>query len=199
VRIYDLLDGLDIMDVSSLEDRMAGANVVVHLAALPTPRPECSFDEYFDQNCVGTNNVLRAATAAGVGRYVHASSIAVHGVEDGFPPVKEFGWSAPYLAQRSLPEQSAASASEVAYAASKAAAEQIVANYAFVGSTSARILRLGPVEVVHQGWTVSMAEVVEAFVAAIVDPTDARLTVRTVVRSTEPSSLVEPLSGAGTT
>src|SRR5680860_620208 len=59
---------------------MAGADVVVHLAAL-TGVGQSIYEsrEYTDVNCIGTSVVLAEAAAAGVQRVILASSRAVYG------------------------------------------------------------------------------------------------------------------------
>ena len=64
-------------------------DVVVHLAALAGVRPSLAEPaRYADVNLVGTQRVLDAARAAGVRRFVFASSSSVYG-GDSEPPFKE--------------------------------------------------------------------------------------------------------------
>jgi nucleoside-diphosphate-sugar epimerase len=68
--------GADYEDAPSLAAVFAGADVVVHLAAL-AHRRGAGLD--FDGNVRSTRAVAAAARAAGVGRLVFVSSIGVHG------------------------------------------------------------------------------------------------------------------------
>src|SRR3954465_13992874 len=67
----------DVRDPAALEQAFAGADVVVHLAFMITgtaPR-----DTIRAINVEGTLNPFRAAAAAGVRRFVYASSVAAYG------------------------------------------------------------------------------------------------------------------------
>ena len=72
----------DINDIDALRPQMAGADLVVHMAAVPTPvgtPPE----EVFRVNASGTFNVFQAAAEAGIRRVVQASSINAVGLYYG--------------------------------------------------------------------------------------------------------------------
>jgi len=65
----------DVLDARSLDGAVAGAEVVIQALTFPTfpaekPRKRYTFEE-FDH--LGTERLVRAATRAGVGRYVYAS------------------------------------------------------------------------------------------------------------------------------
>jgi UDP-glucuronate 4-epimerase len=81
----------DVRDAAALGRAFGGArvDVVVHLAALAGVRPSLAEPaRYADVNLVGTQRVLDAARAAGVRRFVFASSSSVYG-GDSEPPFKE--------------------------------------------------------------------------------------------------------------
>ena len=63
----------DVLDVESLVKAFAGCDAVIHLAAVPDPGI-VSPEELFKVNVLGTMHVLEAATRAGVGKFVGASS-----------------------------------------------------------------------------------------------------------------------------
>jgi nucleoside-diphosphate-sugar epimerase len=76
----------DLTDLGQCNDAMAGADAVVHLAAIPAPglRPE---GETFRINALSTYNVFASAVAHGVRRVVWASSETVLGLPfDPQPP-----------------------------------------------------------------------------------------------------------------
>jgi nucleoside-diphosphate-sugar epimerase len=75
----------DLTDLGQCHDVIAGADAVVHLAAIPAPelRPE---GETFRNNAVSTYNVFAAAVARGAGRVVWASSETVLGLPFDEPP-----------------------------------------------------------------------------------------------------------------
>ena len=69
--------GVSLGDVTlpeTLPQAVGGCDVVYHLAAGGGP-----LDEARAVNVVGTENLIRAAAQAGVRRFVHVSSVAVHG------------------------------------------------------------------------------------------------------------------------
>ncbi len=67
----------DVRDPAALEEAFAGADVVVHLAFMITGT--ASRDTIRAINVEGTLNTFRAAAAAGVRRFVYASSVAAYG------------------------------------------------------------------------------------------------------------------------
>src|SRR5439155_8849180 len=73
----------DIRDSERVRELVEGAEIVVHAAAaLPI---QASRDSIRSVNVGGTENVLRAARDAGVGRVVFISSTAVYGVPEKHP------------------------------------------------------------------------------------------------------------------
>ncbi|MGH2570396.1 MAG: NAD-dependent epimerase/dehydratase family protein, partial [bacterium] len=64
----------DLLDPSSYRAALAGCDTVVHLAAVTG---KASLDEHRRVNAEGTRILLEACRDAGVGRFVHVSSIAV--------------------------------------------------------------------------------------------------------------------------
>jgi nucleoside-diphosphate-sugar epimerase len=83
-------DGLsiatDLTDLGQTLEVIAGADAVVHFAAIPAPRlrPE---GETFRNNLISTYNVFAAAAAAGARRVVWASSETVLGLPFDTPPL----------------------------------------------------------------------------------------------------------------
>jgi nucleoside-diphosphate-sugar epimerase len=78
----------DIRRPDDLAAPMEGAERVLHLAALMDVwRPR---EEYHAVNVTGTENVCRAALAAGVNRVVHMSSSSVYGMALGRPADESF-------------------------------------------------------------------------------------------------------------
>jgi nucleoside-diphosphate-sugar epimerase len=75
----------DLTELGQAHDVVAGADAVVHLAAIPAPelRPT---GETFRINALSTYNVFAAAVAAGVQRVVWASSETVLGLPFETPP-----------------------------------------------------------------------------------------------------------------
>jgi len=104
----------DLLDADALTRAVEGAELVVHLAAnadvrfgVEHPRKD------LEQNTVGTANLLEAMRARGVRRIAFASTGSVYGEPDIFPTPED----APFPVQTSL------------YAASKLAAEALIAAY----------------------------------------------------------------------
>lgn len=84
-----------ILDTATLASVVAGADVIVHLAAIGSvPRSVAAPLPSHDANITGTLNVLEAARAAGVQRVIVASSSAVYGSNPGLPKT-ETDWTRP--------------------------------------------------------------------------------------------------------
>jgi nucleoside-diphosphate-sugar epimerase len=77
----------DLRDRQSLERATAGVDTVYHLAALFRPE-NVSRRDMWQTNVEGTRNLLDAAVKAGVKRFVHCSTVGVHG-EIKNPPANE--------------------------------------------------------------------------------------------------------------
>ncbi|GAA1726817.1 NAD(P)-dependent oxidoreductase [Aeromicrobium alkaliterrae] len=97
----------DVGDPEPWRAHLAGSDVVIHTAALVSNSP--TLDEAWRVNVLGTRTVLDAAVTAGVGRFVHLSSIRVFS-DLGFPdgvtedhPVRPDG--NPYVDTRIASEQ----------------------------------------------------------------------------------------------
>jgi nucleoside-diphosphate-sugar epimerase len=75
----------DLTDIGQCHEVVAGADAVVHLAAIPAPeiRPA---GETFRNNAMSTYNVFSASVERGVGRVVWASSETVLGLPFDEPP-----------------------------------------------------------------------------------------------------------------
>lgn len=80
----------DITDEAAVQRAVAGCDVVVHCAAM---QGRGSLKEFRRVNVDGTLNVLRAARAANVGRFVHLSTINVH----GYPPPQNANANSPLV------------------------------------------------------------------------------------------------------
>jgi nucleoside-diphosphate-sugar epimerase len=81
----------DLRDPASLTRAMQGIDTVYHIAALY--RPENVWRrEMWETNVQGTQNILDAAVKGGVQRFVHCSTVGVHG-DITHPPANE---EAPY-------------------------------------------------------------------------------------------------------
>ncbi len=120
---------------------MKGCEIVVHTAAIPKPDESKTFDEYFQINCVGTLNVVKAAIENKVRKLIYISSTAYYGVERGIPvefPLKEDSKIIPmYLKADSLK----CKGSDLMYSESKIIAENILAFYGLSKKIQVIILR----------------------------------------------------------
>ncbi len=77
---------VDVRDRAATARAVAGAERVFHLAALADIVPSVERpDDYYDTNATGTFNVLEAARAAGVRRFVYAASSSCYGIPDVYP------------------------------------------------------------------------------------------------------------------
>jgi nucleoside-diphosphate-sugar epimerase len=102
---------VDIRDAEALESPMKGAEIVFHLAAIPSvPR---SIDDPLpshEVNIDGTFNVFRAAAQAGVKRVVYAASSSAYGDTEVLPKSESMmpHPKSPYAVQKLLGEYYAA-------------------------------------------------------------------------------------------
>jgi UDP-glucose 4-epimerase len=96
-----LVEG-DIRDARVVADGLAGADAVLHFAALSVVAESVQQPlRYFDNNVSGTACLLRAMSEAGVGRIVFSSTAAVYGAPESLPideeaacrPENPYGWS----------------------------------------------------------------------------------------------------------
>lgn len=79
----DLPEGIawvagDLLDEGTWREQLAGCDVLFHVAALYSPRPEDAA-QMFAVNVSGTARLLAAAARAGVARVVHTSTVGVVG------------------------------------------------------------------------------------------------------------------------
>ncbi|MFA5187686.1 MAG: SDR family oxidoreductase [Patescibacteria group bacterium] len=87
---YELIRG-DIRDKSACERACSGMDYVLHQAALRSvPKSLKEPESYNDVNIGGTLNMLQAASAQKVKRFVLASSSSVYGDVDRFPEKEDF-------------------------------------------------------------------------------------------------------------
>jgi nucleoside-diphosphate-sugar epimerase len=95
--------GDEILDVRSrLAERFVGSDAVIHLAGIPHPyAPGTVEDDFRRINFDGSVNVCEAAEAAGVRRFVFASSMQVYRINDPFK-IAQF----PILETNPCPERS---------------------------------------------------------------------------------------------
>ena len=80
----------DVREPEALQEAFRGADVVVHLAFLITGNASRSTTRAI--NVEGTLNAFRAAAAAGVRRFVYASSVAAYGFHDDNPELIGEDW-----------------------------------------------------------------------------------------------------------
>jgi len=112
---FEVFSG-DIRDPNGVRDALIGCESVLHLAALiAIPYSYHSPDTYIDTNIKGTLNLLQAAKAVGVRRFIQTSTSEVYGTAR-FVPINE---SHPLLGQSP-------------YSATKIAADQLA--YSFFAS-----------------------------------------------------------------
>ncbi|MEM8858229.1 MAG: SDR family NAD(P)-dependent oxidoreductase [Chloroflexota bacterium] len=116
----------DIRDSAAVENALKDIDTVYHLAA--SFRSETISDYDLNQiNVTGTENMLKAAAQAEVKRFVHVSTVGVHGVPDQQPGDESF----PYQADNRV-------------AISKTEGEKIAIKYMQDSDLSITIVRTGP-------------------------------------------------------
>lgn len=164
---YDLIDGEDILAYENVAEKIAGCQMVVHLAAIPKPVEGKSFEEYFNTNVCGTFNVVKAAVEKKLERIVYASSTSIYGIERGIPfktPIKE---DQLFVSQYISAEQLSSRDADLSYHISKVMAEQILAWYGLTKKIETVALRLGPINKVFLGTSVSIDNATEAIKLAL--------------------------------
>jgi UDP-glucose 4-epimerase len=134
--------GLDVAQEGAgqrLQEVFAGADAVVHLAWGFQPS---HVREYLDRVGIeGTQAVLRAADAAGVGHLVHLSSLGVYS-----PAPRQDAESAPARVDESYPTEGISS---LAYSQEKVAAERLLDAYEKTGSGRMTVTRMRPALVIQ--------------------------------------------------
>jgi UDP-glucose 4-epimerase len=94
LRGYDLKDDYDILDYHVLKQKMTGVDYVVHLAAKVSVSESWKNPRlYYENNVIGTSNVVEAAKECGVKRIIAASSCAMY-----------YPFSSPYAASKAMDE-----------------------------------------------------------------------------------------------
>ncbi len=73
----EIVEG-DLLDPQSLKKAVEGCDLVFHCAALV--RETGKKKEFYQINVEGTENIVKAAVAAGVKKFIHMSSVAVYGL-----------------------------------------------------------------------------------------------------------------------
>jgi UDP-glucose 4-epimerase len=79
----------DIRDVAAVHKVTKGMDAVIHMATLRITACAAEPREALEVMCDGSFNVLEAAQAAGVKKFVTASSASVYGLADTFPTTEE--------------------------------------------------------------------------------------------------------------
>ena len=116
----------DIRDFPAVQQAMVGVNTVYHLAAEFRSTTISDYD--LNQiNVTGTENMLRAAAEASVNRFVHVSTVGVHGVPDNQPGLE----NSPYQADNRV-------------AISKTDGEKAVIGMMESGQLPVTVVRTGP-------------------------------------------------------
>ncbi len=164
---FDVKDGLNLMNLDQLSEKMKGCEQVVHLAAIPKPVEGKSFEDYFDNNCRATLNVINAALTNGVKRVIYASSTTIYGIERGIPfttPIKE---DQPFLSQYVSADELSCRDVDLAYHTSKVIAEQILAWHGLMKKIQTISLRFGPINKVFLDTSVSINNATQAIKLAL--------------------------------
>jgi len=171
IRGYDKKNGQNLHDYYQLMSSLNGIDKVIHLAAIPHPDRNVSFKEYFQSNCVTTNNLVAAMVESGINRLIHVSSTAVYGLEKGLPinpiitPINE---EQPYLTAYAKSEDVPADrAHSLRYVQSKIISEEIVKHHALLGDFNATILRFAAIGKIWQNALTSMPNAIQGIELAI--------------------------------
>lgn len=68
----------DLRDYKRVCEAVRDIDVIIHCGAL-LPHHRASYDDYFDVNILGTQNLLLAAKQASVRRFIHISTVGIYG------------------------------------------------------------------------------------------------------------------------
>ena len=79
----ELVEG-DVREPEKLKEYLKGVHTVYHIAAI-FRQENVTEQDMFDVNVQGTRNMLEAAVAANVNRFVHCSTVGVHGAPKQMP------------------------------------------------------------------------------------------------------------------
>lgn len=185
---YDVRAGDDIFDQPRLQDDMNGCEAVVHLAAIPHPKPQHTWEDYWRTNVCGTQIVARAALLAGVSRFVYSSSTAYYGLQRSFPfQARMVVENAPNALQRFLDQEMPGMApynrAALCYICSKIAAEAVLAAYGYADELSVRILRLAPVTRNQEPWAWGLLTDIDRAAVAIADAVEMDADYSYIVRN----------------
>jgi nucleoside-diphosphate-sugar epimerase len=148
---------VDVLDLGAVTEVLAGADAVVHLAALDYDTHARS-EEFMRVNALGTWNVLLASESAGVGRAVVCSSVAALGLHE-----RRHDWT-----PLSLPvDESHPVAPAEAYSVSKLVVETMCQS--FVRASGLPILCIRPVAIVFDAELETFLGTVDGSVPSLFD------------------------------
>lgn len=164
---YDFVDGLDVLDLSTLTEKAKGCSQIVHLAAIPKPVEGKDFQEYFDTNVRATLNVAKVASENKMNRLVYASSTTIYGIEQGIPFQTPITEDQQFVSQYLKADQLSCRDVDLSYHISKVMAEQVLAWYGLNKKVQTVALRFGPINKVFLGTSVSINNATQAIRLAL--------------------------------
>jgi len=159
---FDHKDGEELLDYENLRKKMSGCEQVIHLAAIPKPKVDKTFEDYFNNNVRATFNVVKAAMENGLKRIIYSSSTTIYGIEKGIPfsiPIKE---NQMFVSQYISASKLSCRDVDLSYHMSKVMAEQILAWYGLNKKIQTVALRFGPINKVFLGTSVSINNATQA-------------------------------------
>lgn len=143
VRVVDLREGtnadaenviVDLMDLAAVEAAVEGFEAIIHLAAIPAPRPRDQWPDVWRVNTQTTYNVFEAAARREIKKVAIASSICAVGFCGG--------WKSDQLPYLPIDEDYP-NRSQEPYSASKLANEQTALMFSLSFGIEALCMRLG--------------------------------------------------------
>ena len=168
---YDAVDGDDIFNMKELIAHLKGIDMVIHLAAYPSYKPDIPPQEYVRLNIIGVARLIEAMKAAKVKNLVYGSSGAIY----GFGPNRPLnGWVTPPISESQYPNADQWKLLDI-YSASQLAVIAwlpLVTGYGWT-VTVVRINCIEPCHLGaaergdHWGWWCSQAMASSAFIAAV--------------------------------
>jgi hypothetical protein len=152
---FDIKSGRDINNFDQLLMAADGCDAIVHLAAVPKPKPGFTFPDYFRANCQGTQNVCEVAARLKIPRVVYTSSTTYYGIERGIPYKQPITEDQLILSQTIDADDLKCRDIDLFYHHSKVIAEQTLACYSLFKKFEAVVLRIAPVNKVFLDTSVS--------------------------------------------
>lgn len=164
---YDAKNGDDLLNYENLNKKMRDCTQVVHLGAIPRPEVGRTFDDYFNNNVLVTWNVVKAAIANNLKRVIFSSSTTMYGIEKGIPFSRPITEDQRVVSQYIPADKLSCRDADMQYHCTKVISEQILAYYGLMKKIQVVSLRIGPIDKVFLGTSVSISNAAQSIKLAL--------------------------------